>query len=295
MSESEPGIGQSPHQTSASDESPIKTSAKRAITEREDRRHSREDALTDREFETLLRAIHKMKDGQELEARTALFLAGKLGLRGGAIAHLDESWINWQDSVIEIPEHDTCTKGVNPDEVCGYCRRRAVDELNTNNLTVNEAIRAIRHEYDSDRLAEMADEDVREAALDIRREVNITYQEAISRRWKPKTPQSARRIPFDFDVRVEMCIERFFEQYDAWEKSKSTLNRRIERLSEVVDEDIRVYPHALRATAASAQAKRGVSAYSLMSIMGWSDISTARTYILSNEDRAATEIRSVNR
>ena len=56
-----------------------------------------------------------------------------------------------------------------------------------------------------------------------------------------------------------------------------------------------VYPHALRATAASAHASRGVSAYSLMSTMGWSDIGTARAYIRSNEEQANREIRSAHR
>jgi len=92
-----------------------------------------------------------------------------------------------------------------------------------------------------------------------------------------------------------MTLERFFEEFDGWEKSKSTVNRRIERIAEYVDDDVHIYPHALRATAASALSKRDVSAYSLMSIMGWSDIATARIYISSNEDRAADEIRSKNR
>lgn len=274
---------------------PIKSSATKAINNETSRRHSREDALTERQFEKLVRASYELKTSKELEARTALYLTGKLGMRGGEVAHLHQDWINWQDRVIEIPEQHPCSKGVNPGEVCGYCRRRAVEELKTNNLTVHEATDAIRHEYDADLLSQLGDEGIRNHALDLRDRVNITYKEAVSRRWKPKTPKSARRIPFDFDVRVEMTIEQFFRKYDSWSKSKSTLNRRIKTLSEAVDEDINIYPHALRATAASTHASRGVSAFSLMTIMGWSDIATARMYIQSNAEQAAREVRSKHR
>jgi len=273
----------------------IKTSASKVLRDRDKRRHSREDALTDREFETLVRASYEMKESQALEARMALFATGKLGLRGGELAHLHFDWIDWQDSVVEVPEFDQCTKGKFDGEICGYCRRRAIEELKTNNLTVQEAVDAIHHEYDDDILRDLGEDGIRNAAHDLRDQVNITYEEATSRRWKPKTDQAARRIPYDIDVRVEMTIEEFFEEFDSWTKSKSTVNRRIERLTEVADADIDVYPHALRATAASAHAARGVSAYSLMSILGWSDISTARSYINANSEQAAREVRSKHR
>lgn len=273
----------------------IKASATKALNEREDRRHSREDALSNREFVTLVNATHRMKDGQALEARAALYLTGKLGLRGGELAHLDQSWINWTDNVIEIPEHDPCKKGKRPGEVCGYCRRRAKEAVETNNLSLQEALDAIRHEYSDDVLRQLDDDAIRAEAEDLREQVNITMEDALAERWSPKTPASARQIPFDFDVRIEMCIEEFFDAYSGWEKSKSTLNRRIDRVAEIADADIEVYPHALRATAASTHASREVSAYALMSIMGWSDIATARSYILSNDEQAAKEIRSKHR
>jgi len=273
--------------------SEIKASATDALKDRSDRRHSREDAITDREFETLVEATYEIKDCHALEARLALYATGKLGMRGGELAHLEESWVDWKDRVIEIPEHSHCTKGKLEGEICGYCRRRAEEELETNNLTTDEAIQAIHHEYDSETLRQLGEDGIQKLAAELMDEVNITREEAISRRWKPKTEKSARRIPYDFDVRVEMTLERFFEEYDGWSKSKSTLNRRINRLAEHAGID--VYPHALRATAASAHASRGVSAFALMSTMGWSDISTARMYINSNAEQANREIRSKHR
>jgi len=274
---------------------PIKTSASKALRDRDERRHSREDALSDKEFEQLVEATYQLKESQALEARTALYLAGKCGLRGGEIAHLDAEWIDWSDKIIKIPEHDRCTKGTNDGEVCGYCRRRALEELWTNNLTIEEAENAVKYEFDDDVLRDLGDTGIRETALQLRKQVNITYKEAVGRRWKPKTPKSAREVPFDFDARVELTLEAFVERYRGWEKSKSTVNRRIKSIAEIADLDSRVYPHSLRATAASFCAARNVSAYSMMSIMGWRDIGTARAYIASNSKQANREIRSKNR
>jgi len=243
----------------------------------------------------MVKATYAMKESQALEARTARYLTGKLGLRGGEVAHLDESWVNWTDRVIEIPEHDQCNKGVNGDEVCGYCRRRAIEELRTNNLTIEEAENAVRYEFDDDALRQLGEDGIRETALNLRKQVNITFKEAVSRRWKPKTSNSSREVPFDFDVRVELCLEEFFDRYDSWEKSKSTVNRRIDAIADAADLDGRVYPHCLRATAASFLSKKDVSEYGLMSMLGWSDISTARMYIRANSDQANHEIRSKNR
>ena len=274
---------------------PIKTSASNALLEREQRRHSREDALTNRQFEILVESTYGIKESQRLECRTALYLAGKCGLRGGEIAHLTEEWVDWNEKIIEIPEHDACTKGVNQGEICGYCRRRAVDEITTNNLTIEEAENAVRYEFDKETLRDLGEDGIRETALQLRNEVNITFKEAVDRRWKPKTPKSAREVPFDFDVRVELCLEEFFDRYDSWEKSKSTVNRRIKRIAEVADIDARVYPHSLRATAASLAASRDISAYSMMSMFGWVSIDTARAYIRSNSKQANREIRSKSR
>lgn len=58
----------------------------------------------------------------------------------------------------------------------------------------------------------------------------------------------------------------------------------------VNEEDI--YPHALRATAATEMALYDISAAALSSIMGWSDISTARAYIRASDENAAKEVRA---
>lgn len=78
-----------------------------------------------------------------------------------------------------------------------------------------------------EQLAQLDDEALVDEAIQLRKDVNITMAEARKQRWEPKTDEGAREIPTDFDVRVEMVLDEFFEEYDQWPKSKATLNRRL--------------------------------------------------------------------
>lgn len=273
----------------------IKQSAADALSDGSARSHSREDAVSDREFERMLTATYQMKDWKGLEARFALFACGRLGMRGGEVTHFHEDWLRPERDVVEIPEYWNCEKGKRDGEVCGYCRRRALDHVRANNLSIEDAAAAIEHTLSDAEFAQLRDDQLREQAIDLRSEVNLTLQEACAERWEPKTPNSAREIPTDFDVRVEMTLTEFFDTHDQWPKSKATLNRRVDEVAAAAGIDADVYPHCLRATAAGVHASRDVSVYSLMSMFGWSDPSTARTYIRANSDRANREIRSKHR
>lgn len=51
-------------------------------------RHTYQDALTNREFERLLKTCERIPDPRRCEARLICLLAGRLGFRAGEIAHL---------------------------------------------------------------------------------------------------------------------------------------------------------------------------------------------------------------
>lgn len=252
--------------------------------------HSREDVISERLFVRLLEATRTLKEPFDFEAKLSLHLAGRMGMRVGEIAHFSAEWINWHDRTVEIPEYDPCTKGTDGG-VCGYCRSRAEERISANNLTQIEAKEEIQQEYgtamDNETLQAMAEKRCVET--------NMEFEEAVAERWEPKTPNSVRSIPFDFNVRTELTIEEFADSYRVYPKSLCTINRRIKRASEKAGISDRVYPHALRATSASMMASRDVSPYSLMSIMGWRDIQTARSYIQASDETAAKEIRSKHR
>ncbi len=139
---------------------------------------------------------------------------------------------------------------------CGYCRRQAAQEAN-------------HHD-------------------------ELTTEEAMKDRWHPKTPTSARAVPFDLSLRVELCIERFTDRYEEFPVSRSTVNRRVQTVAEKADISGRVYPHSLRATAASYHAYQGVAPVPLQALMGWSDLATAQKYIRISGTITANALRQVH-
>lgn len=270
----------------------VKQSALDALTANESASHARDDALSPRQFEQLVKATYEIKNSRiALESRAVLFLAGRVGLRKGEITHLTREWFDWGDGTITIPRHQPCVKGQYADEPCGYCRRRAEDRVTTNNITLEEANKVLTQVSDGD----IGRRELTKKSEELVDDVNMGMEDALEKQWQPKTPQSARTIPFDFDVRVKLTLEKFTDMANGWENSAATVNRRVNRVQELSAINTRVYPHALRATAASYHASRDVSIHSLMSIMGWADPSTARAYVTSNDDQAAREIRSKHR
>lgn len=220
-------------------------------------RHSADDALEDREFQLLLEATYEMKEPYNLETRAIVLILGRLGLRVGELVHMDESWVDWRRRMIEIPQYDDCNKG-RDGGVCGYCKQLAEQQSNHND--------------------------------------GLSMEEALARRWQSKTDSAARSVPFDFDSRIEIVVERYFDRFDAFTTSKSGVNRRLNKAAETVDEldAASIYPHCLRATAASHHASRGLDAISLQSLMGWADLSTAHRYVRRSGDRTRKALQSVH-
>ncbi|OYR80701.1 hypothetical protein DJ71_14585, partial [Halorubrum sp. E3] len=127
----------------------IKQSAAEALGDRSGRSHSRDDALTPRQWERMFRASYDVDDPEiALECRMLAVTCGRLGLRAGEVTHLHRDWIDWSDGSIQIPSYYDCTKGKTEGEVCGYCRGRARDNLESHNLTEEEAVDAIVAHYE---------------------------------------------------------------------------------------------------------------------------------------------------
>ena len=123
---------------------------------------------------------------------------------------------------------------------------------------------------------------------------HLTQEEAMKGRWHPKTVASARAIPIDLSLRLELCLERFTDQYEAFPRSRTAVNRRVNAVAEAADIEGRVYPHCLRATAASYHAYQGVAPVPLQALMGWSDLATAQKYIRISGRATADALRQVH-
>jgi len=219
--------------------------------------HSKDDALSDREYQLLLEGAGKMRDYYGQQARFVILLAGRLGLRAGEIAHMDASWVDWRRNMIVVPRHDPCSKGQDGGP-CGYCRSQAHQRVDHN--------------------------------------PEMTFGEAIEHAWSAKTDAAAREVPFDFDPRVELTIERFFDRFDAWPVSRQGVNRRVNRAAEEasqLDPDD-IYPHCLRATAASTMAARGLKVLPLQAMFGWASLSTAQAYVAQSGENTARALHQIH-
>jgi integrase len=208
-------------------------------------RHSKKDALDQREFQLLLEGADEMRDYYGFHARFVILVGGRLGLRRGEMAHMKEGWLDRRRNMIVIPRKETCTNGEHGG-ICGAC----------------EILAKQRADHNPD----------------------ITVDEARDLAWLAKTEEAAREVPYDFNPRVSLVIERFFDKYDEYPCSAQSINRRIKKAAELAEEldPSNVYPHCLRATAASYHAGRGLDVIPLQSLMGWAEVSTAHNYVTSS-------------
>lgn len=220
-------------------------------------RHSHEDALSEAEFEALLEITDRLPPPANVESYVLLLLGGRLGMRGGEIAHMTREWINWERKQISIPTYQDCTKG-RGGEACGYCRSQA------------------------------------KQAVSYKPEVR-SLDEELGKRWTPKTDTSARTIPFGFSDRIEACLREFFAEHEQYPSCRSSMNVRMNELAEAagMNQD-NLYPHCLRATAATYHAFRGLSVAPLQAMMGWSDIATARKYLRLSGGATAEALNDVH-
>lgn len=226
-------------------------------------RHSKEDALDDREFELLLEGAHELSRSEyyyEADPEFLIYTLGRLGLRRGELAHLTEDWIDYRNEMIRIPAHEPCQKGKGGGP-CGYCEQLARQRV------------------------EHADGE-------------LSMAEALEWVWVPKTEAASRDIYYGFDARAKLYLERYFasDEYDRVEVNGNAINNRVKRAAEEAPglDPERLTPHVLRATAASYHAGRGLEMLSLMQLMGWCQPQTAEIYISRNGENTARQLNSIH-
>ncbi|WP_158599402.1 site-specific integrase [Halobellus sp. Atlit-38R] len=244
-----------------SGKSPQKNPIHAAGRSGDDVRHSKEDALSDREFVLLLEGARELSKSDyyyEADPEFVIYTLGRLGLRRGELVHMREDWIDWRQKKIVIPEHDPCDFGEGGD-VCGYCRQLARQRV------------------------DIADE--------------LTMDEALDWVWVPKTQAAAREVYFGHDERAELFIERYFDSqfYDRVEVSGTAINRRVKKAAELAPEldPEPLSPHVLRATAATHLAGKGMEMLPMMQMFGWVQPSTAEIYIGRSGVKTARELDSI--
>ncbi len=178
---------------------------------------SKDDALTDAEFELLLSKC-ATSDPRE---RLIILLAGELGLREGEIAALQSSWLNFQRGHIIIPSKT-------------------------------------------------------------------------EQGWTPKRPDSARTIPaFKMSPRAWEAVRTYFTAHAALDITRMTVYRIVQRVVSRTDLRKRIYPHSLRATAATKLAYKVHNPLILCDIFGWKQLSMAEYYVRRAGGRTEMELDKI--
>ncbi len=110
--------------------------------------------------------------------------------------------------------------------------------------------------------------------------------------WHPKTRAGVRSIPFRYFLATREVLKGYFGAYDSVGKSRRALQLKLKRVAKRAGLTKKVYPHALRATAAMMFANVGLSAQALCEVMGWEDLRTAQAYIARSGHTATKEIEA---
>lgn len=201
---------------------------------------SREDVLTEKEFEKLVDACNRTN--HPTENRFIILIAGKLGLRKAEIVHMKADWVDFEDCILRIPAHEPCE--------CRRCRRSAKEKSENH---------------------------------------DISYEEALSHQWQPKSDAGNRGVPFGQFEDVKETLREFWSKHDEFPYKRGTVYNRIKKLGRMAGIE-NLYPHALRATAAQRHARNDVGPYTLSSLMGWESIDMATPYIRASGTQAKKKL-----
>lgn len=112
--------------------------------------------------------------------------------------------------------------------------------------------------------------------------------------WSPKTKWGERTIPASkMSPRAWDAIKAYFTTYEAMDAHRVTIYRTVYRVASKAGLTKRVYPHSLRATAATRLAYRIKNPQVLCDIFGWGQLAIAQYYIRRAGGMAEEELERV--
>jgi integrase len=126
---------------------------------------------------------------------------------------------------------------------------------------------------------------------------NVSFEESMAERWKPVSESAQRTVHFHYNTDIVELYKRFFELYDEWPVSRTTINRRVKRIvrnSKLNRAPNSINPQTLRACAAYYQADQGMNASALADMMGWKQDETSLKFIKSADDGVRSELSRIH-
>lgn len=109
--------------------------------------------------------------------------------------------------------------------------------------------------------------------------------------WMPKTRKGVRSIKI-IEPRLREVLRAYFTLNSRFDYTETGAWYVVKRVARRTDIKTKIFPHSLRATAATIFAHK-VSAPTLAYIMGWEDLNVAESYVQSAKKRAIAEMEKV--
>lgn len=112
--------------------------------------------------------------------------------------------------------------------------------------------------------------------------------------WQPKTSAGVRRIPAE-DINAEgwEFVLNFFKDGYTIPRAESTVWDMVQTVRKNAEITHHIYPHSLRATSGTRIASvPGMTASSLMQVMGWSSLVIANRYIRGTAEETRNILRA---
>lgn len=114
--------------------------------------------------------------------------------------------------------------------------------------------------------------------------------QAAGKPWRPKRKASHRSLPIYKHTETWEAVKIFFERHPTIEDvqvSERAVHKLVVKVADRAGLQAKVFPHALRATAATQFAAMGANELQLCSLMGWHDLRSAAPYLQGSPAIAA--------
>ena len=186
------------------------------------------------------RLVQTCRDSKDsLINQFIVLMAGILGMRIGEIAHIKKHWIDFEKETITIPNYEPCN--------CKYC-------IDCKKLDIKRRKKPQKKGKKKKKKIK-----------------------PMQKRWHPKSSAGARTLPYGFNHDVKRIMEEMFNKYTEVPLTPIAISHKIRRLGESIG--LKLFAHALRATAATRLAYDGMQARPLQVFMGWETLDMAEHYI----------------
>ena len=235
---------------------------------KDDVKHSRYYALEPDEVERLI----------SFSVGVERFIISNLvygGMRRSEVAHMRRGWLHIKDHAAKLmgANHIKLPEGRIPCD-CETCQRQAYWKL------MRDGERKTKEWY-----AETQSE-----FYQLKSKGELPKLDSY---WMPKSKSGSRVIPI-LNNEYKKELRRWFKVHDKVDINPLKIYAMVKRVGKLAfGPDKIIYPHVLRATAATILANNSLSERNLTLFMGWKDANSAKPYVKDNQRKMIKDMKKI--